>query len=103
MKQRLFETPVELEATRGNVDGDPLESVTYTQARVKKAFPGFFFLFGRMYEFTYENGIKITLKRNNERLYSGQLDPSTNLEFAPKGYKSVVVHRIKAIRELPEE
>jgi hypothetical protein len=101
MKQRTFETPVEIEATRANLDGDPLESVTYTAARLKRAFPGFFFLFGRSYEFTYESGAKVVLKRNDDRMYSGKLEPGfVGLEFAPLGPKSKVVHRVIKIVEL---
>lgn len=92
---------MELEASRGNVDGDPFESITYTEARANDAFPKFFFLFGKWYEFTYENGAKVRLKRNNERLYSGKIQFETGLEYVPKGPKSsVVVHKIVSIREI---
>lgn len=102
MKQRTFNTPVELEAIRANLYGDPLESVTYMAAAANKAFPKFFFLFGKWYEFTYESGAKVRLKRNNERLYSGKLEPGfEGVEFAPKGPKSkVVMHKIVAIQEI---
>lgn len=105
MKQITFETPVEIEATRANLTGDPLESVSYECARLKKQLPvRFLFLFGRWYEFTYESGAKVRVKRNNTRLYSGKLEEGfTGIEFAPKGPKSKVVHRVVSIEELPED
>lgn len=102
MKQRLFDPPIELEATRANLNGDPLESITYTEARLKKAFPGFFFLFKRHYAITYENGITIVFKRNNDRIYSGKLEPGfQGIEFCPFGPKTkVVIHKIIKIEEI---
>lgn len=103
MKQRTFDPPIELEANRANLNNDPLESVTYQAPKLKKAFPGFFFLFKRYYKFTYESGAEVILKRNFDRMYSGQLPVDfKGLEFAPKGPKSKVVHKIVKIEELPE-
>jgi hypothetical protein len=102
MKFRVFDTPVEIEATRANLNGDPLESITYTEARLKKAFPGFFFLFKRHYAFTYENGVSIVFKRNDDRIYSGKLEPGfEGIEFCPLGPKqNVVIHKVIKIEEL---
>lgn len=91
--------PIIIQAIRANFQGDPLNSITYTLERVKKAFPDTFFQYKKVYEFTYKDGQKVQFIYNKGRLYSKKLGSHIKMMFVKKGPNpDSVFHEIISVR-----
>jgi ATP-dependent DNA helicase PIF1 len=90
--------PKTIEATRPS-KGDPVESITYTLARAKEAFPGVHFEFKKNYLITYLEGQQVTFKVNTGRLYSGKLE-NVLLPFVDPATKAKVFHKVVSVEEV---